>query len=86
MRYIVMFFMFIISIYLTNIWIKNHRQQETDKEVCDSTGLECGINITITNDVGNRNIRCECNENESCDLKNYTCGIHKIVTYSNVCQ
>ena len=81
MRYITLFFMFIISIYLTNGWIKHYKQEETDKEICDSTGIECGINITITNDVGNRQISCDCNENQFCNLNNFTCNIKKLLTY-----
>lgn len=86
MRYFTLFFAFIISIYLTNLWIKNYKHEETDEEVCDSTGLECGVDIKITNDMGSRLIKCDCEENESCDLKNYTCGIHKFVKYKNICQ
>jgi hypothetical protein len=69
---------FIISSYVTIISTKN-QHTETDKEICSSTGLECGVDIRITSESKDRIVKCDCDDNQYCNLKSFTCNIHKII-------
>lgn len=47
--------------------------QDSDDEICSSTGLECGVTVSINDLQGERQIRCGCIKNATCNLNTFKC-------------
>jgi len=70
MKYI---FIMILIICLTYLGGKFCFLQNSDDEICSSTGLECGVIVSINDLQGERRIQCGCAKDLICNLNTFKC-------------
>ena len=48
--------------------------EETDEEICESFGLQCGVTVHVEDGCGvMRDVECVCPAEMSCSMKNLSC-------------
>jgi hypothetical protein len=72
-RFITTLFIILISLTVWSVGDKFCMWEQGDDEICSSTGLECGITITVVDRCGERRISCGCGEDSSCDMSTLKC-------------
>lgn len=46
---------------------------DSDDEICSSTGLECGVTVSMKDLQGERRIQCGCANDLICNLNTFKC-------------
>ena len=74
MRHLGILFFFVAVVSLTVKVTEKICSPETDKEFCDSVGIECGVDIRTADSCGEiRYIECRCASGTSCDERTLRC-------------
>ena len=74
MRYFLVFSTLILSVTLTKEATDRICLEETDVELCESFGLQCGVTIRMINHCGEtREVMCTCHEGERCETRSLNC-------------
>ena len=73
MRYLLIAGVFIASIVITKAATDVFCIDETDTEVCDSMGVECGVIVKLKVCGERRIVRCMCQESQKCSLASLRC-------------
>lgn len=74
MRYFLIFSVLVISITLTKEATDKICLDESDQNLCESFGLQCGVTIRVTNRCGKTHeAMCICRGEESCNSRNFNC-------------
>lgn len=74
MRYLGIFLFLLAVIAITAKLSDKLCIPEHDAVICSSTGIDCGVNITMTDTCGElRQITCKCIEMTTCDERTLKC-------------
>jgi hypothetical protein len=73
MRYLLVAGVFIASVVITKAATDVFCIDESDDEVCDSMGVECGVIVRLRVCGERRIVRCTCQQPMSCSSKSLTC-------------
>ena len=68
--------LFIVLLMITIWFVGDHfcAWDASDDEICESSGLECGIVVTVADRCGERRVVCGCGSDAICDNNTFTCN------------
>lgn len=73
MRYLLVAGVFIASVVITKVATDVFCIDESDAEVCDSIGVECGVIVRLKVCGVRRVVKCTCQETQKCSLGSFRC-------------
>lgn len=74
MRYFLLFIVLIVSVTTTKKCSDPICFDESDEEICDSFGTQCGVTVRVQDFCGNdRTVECECPAGKSCSVESLKC-------------
>jgi hypothetical protein len=73
MRYLLVAGVFIASVMITKAATDVFCIDESDAEVCDSMGVECGVIVRLRVCGEKRQVMCVCADDQKCSMSSLQC-------------
>ena len=73
MRTLVLLTILAASVIITRSSCDRHCLEETDEEVCESFGTQCGVTVHLVECGEEKIVECSCPRDASCSLERLKC-------------